>query len=230
MPAPPTFADEVRQWKAYIKCALDHPPLPEAPTHVNAEDSVAEALRPLYRLVFELYATKPESEAFREPLDATAFPGTFSYYETITRPMSLRDVLDRLVAGRYTSTDAALADVDLIWANCEKYNGAASAFTAQAKKCADWLQRAYKAHADAEPAPLARVQRLIDRITQLDSLELLAKIQETVAADDPSLIVDDEVDFGNLKMRLLLKLEDVVARHARPGSAVSRGGRGSPLP
>lgn len=230
MPAPVTFADEVKQWKAYIKCALDHPTLPATPAHEPHEEAVAEPLRPLYLLVLELYTTETDSEVFREPLDATAYPGTYNYYQMIAKPMCLREVLDRFVAGRYATPDAALADIDLIWANCEKYNGAASAFTAQGKKCSEWLQRAYRAHEEAAPAPVARVQRLIERVTQMNSAALLEKIHEAVAADEPSLIVDDEVDFSGLKMKLLLKLEELTASYGRPASAVSRGGRGSPLP
>lgn len=61
----------------------------------------------------------PNSEIFRQPVG----DDVPDYYEVIKDPMDLTTVLSNLGSKKYTSVAKWRADVELIWSNCEMYNG-----------------------------------------------------------------------------------------------------------
>jgi hypothetical protein len=48
--------------------------------------------------------------------------GLEDYPQIIKRPMDLGTVRDRLLANQFTSHQAVLDDIQLIWDNCKQYN------------------------------------------------------------------------------------------------------------
>jgi hypothetical protein len=216
---------EIEYLRGLIKCATNHPPIPPG-IHVKAADKVPKALQRLYGIVYQLYAYEAVSTDFREPVNAVEL-GVFNYHSTVRRPVSLRDVLDGLVAGRYLSEDSAFKDLNLIWANCETFNGRASPFSKNAQACAEWIQRAHQEMTASLPAPQPRLEALVARLEANRSLDLLQKVRDTVEKEDPALLIDDSVEFEGMKMGLLTKIEKIVSDFERPLSA--RGtAQGSP--
>lgn len=226
-----TFSSDISRWRSYIACARDHPSLPVG-QHQFQPDRVADAaMLPLYRVVYQLYTTVSESTHFREPVNALE-SGAFDYYKRIDRPMSLRQVLDQMVGDgrKYSSVQSALADLDTVWANCEKYNGNDPHFTPQARRCRQWLKEKYAEAALNVTADRARVELLLEAIEQQQSDALMLAVHKTIEAMRPDLIHDEEVDMENINVGLLQKLEELV-RNFRPGSSRREaGGRESPRP
>lgn len=126
-------------------------------------------------LVKELF-NKPEAEDFRAPVselwEEEDVPG---YFETISTPMDLRTIHERLEDGfynRYHQTmpfldeDAVLQDVRLVFKNCVAYNEPGSGVSDSAKALLNYVNRTAKTRAAArreeerEKEELARERRL----------------------------------------------------------------------
>jgi hypothetical protein len=225
-----SLRQEILNWKKVIAVAMTHPTLPEG-THLKQLEKVRPELQRLYSLVFQLYTAEDHAVPFREPVNALLLDASVqNYYDRITRPMSLREVLDKLAGGKYETAAAAFSDINLIWANCLTFNGPQHPLSREAEWCRDWLNTQYREVEASMPASVARVERLLQRIQQSRSASLINDIREAVERTDKSLIVDDEIEFGSMQTGLLMKLEDIVAKAERPGSALSRTGRHSPEP
>jgi hypothetical protein len=67
---------------------------------------------------------------FREPVDPYLVPG---YYQFIKKPCDLGTVLGRLENKQYADVDSWERDMDLIWSNAERFNGATSPISQVAK-------------------------------------------------------------------------------------------------
>lgn len=102
---------------------------------------------------------------FNQPVDLSLFP---DYKKIVKQPMDLGTVLARLREGEasgwqhcvYRSADGVLADVSLIWSNCDKFNSTpADAPTRQL--CAE-VKSAFDKRWQAAglPPPSAKAQRL----------------------------------------------------------------------
>ncbi|GAB5362502.1 hypothetical protein AAMO2058_000802500 [Amorphochlora amoebiformis] len=64
----------------------------------------------------------PDSAMFRNPVDYATL-GLWNYPKIITKPMDLNSVLNKTRARGYKDVDDVLQDVDLVFANCERFNG-----------------------------------------------------------------------------------------------------------
>jgi hypothetical protein len=69
----------------------------------------------------------PLSWLFRRPLNEER-DGAPDCYQTVKTPMDLGTVLSLLQSGAYSSAERWQRDIDLIWENCELYNGRDSEF------------------------------------------------------------------------------------------------------
>ncbi|XP_061189439.1 transcription initiation factor TFIID subunit 1-like isoform X1 [Saccostrea echinata] len=59
------------------------------------------------------------------------------YYDVIKKPMDLSSLLKNVQSHKYQTREQFLADVDLIYQNCEKYNGPGSNYTKTALKMSE---------------------------------------------------------------------------------------------
>lgn len=82
--------------------------------------------------------------AFLKPVDVVAF-NIPDYLDIVKQPMDLGTVSQKLEAHHYTSVDAFLADIQLIFHNCYLYNNAQDPVSQDAKKLeevfAKWLEK-----------------------------------------------------------------------------------------
>eukprot|EP00850_Spirogloea_muscicola_P010510 SM000062S19896 [mRNA] locus=s62:202418:203218:+ [translate_table: standard] len=63
-----------------------------------------------------------EAAPFRAPVDPVALD-IADYFDVVDKPMDLGTIRRRLAAGgHYASAAEVRADVDLVWANCRRYN------------------------------------------------------------------------------------------------------------
>ncbi|XP_011186353.2 transcription initiation factor TFIID subunit 1 isoform X5 [Zeugodacus cucurbitae] len=111
------------------------------------------------------------------------------YYTIIKRPMDLETIGKNVEAHRYHSRAEFLADIELIAANCEQYNGSESRFTKNAK---DLLLFAR-----------TQLEEFSDHCTQLE--QNISKVQERARADaelDDTWCGDDQdYDFPHRTSR-----------------------------
>ncbi len=75
----------------------------------NQKNALRNALKALSKI--------PKAEPFLYPVDSTIFP---DYYQLISTPMDIQTINDKV--NTYKNIEDAIADVNLIWGNCRKYN------------------------------------------------------------------------------------------------------------
>jgi hypothetical protein len=82
--------------------------------------------------------------AFLKPVDVVAF-NIPDYLDIVKQPMDLGTISQKLEAHHYSSVDAFLADIQLIFYNCYLYNNAQDPVSLDAKKLeevfAKWLEK-----------------------------------------------------------------------------------------
>lgn len=193
-----------------IECALAHPVLPEGQHVFNRQAELAPGVIELYPLVFKLYTEVSQSRAFRELYDAFG-DGNSAYYKIIVSPMSLRCVLDRIEQGRYSQADQVQRDLDLIWANCEKYNGSTSPLTTEARYCQQWFRNALAAQRDNAPAEAADIKALVEFLEANYSDEVAEKLTEFARTHLPACLnKESDLELSHLKHGEFVKLRDFV--------------------
>lgn len=210
--------DEIVYWIDYIDCALSHPqPLPKGKHVFRSDLSTIPEIRDLYDCLYKLYAEESVSVSFREPVDALEL-SIFNYHTVVTEPMSLRTVLDRIAeGGHYSQASQVLSDVDKIWSNCEKFNGADSAVSQAARKCKALLTKLLERLSDEHYAPPAEVEKLLNVLEGLDE-SVLGEMETYFKNEDPSLILSGgEVDLKSLKVKHIKALNAIVERFANGG-------------
>jgi hypothetical protein len=74
---------------------------------------------------------------FLKPVDAKEAPG---YYESIKNPMSVQDIEQKLKGGQYKDFQNFLTDLNLIPANCQKYNHESSWYWKHAEKLQEFIR------------------------------------------------------------------------------------------
>ncbi|KAH0786329.1 CAMK family protein kinase [Histomonas meleagridis] len=70
--------------------------------------------------ITKILIDNPVSSLFREPVDTDLYP---EYKNYIKHPMDLGTVLSKLNNNKYSSVQQWHSDIELIWSNCEKFNG-----------------------------------------------------------------------------------------------------------
>lgn len=74
----------------------------------------------MYKIVCSMIS-RPESSAFREPVDWKAM-GLLDYLNIVKNPMDLGTIKTKIEASKYNSLDEIASDVRLVWRNCMLYN------------------------------------------------------------------------------------------------------------
>jgi hypothetical protein len=92
--------------------------------------SLAECKR-----ITEILLKSPGCAVFRNPVDPVR-DGIPDYYKIIKQPRDLTTIRRHLDIGIYRSVEEWEADIDLIWANAEKFNGTGSMIHLVAKSMA----------------------------------------------------------------------------------------------
>ncbi|KAF6779989.1 hypothetical protein AHF37_00524 [Paragonimus kellicotti] len=90
----------------------------------------ASRLQRMLCFLIDRLAMQQWAEHFREPVDTEKVVG---YRDIISYPMDLRTLYNRIVSGRYASTQAFLGDFRWIMHNCVVFNGPNSVLTSYAR-------------------------------------------------------------------------------------------------
>jgi hypothetical protein len=107
---------------------------------VSKTAHLAPFLQKAVRLIDDL-SQKPESFAFREPVDAIAL-GVPTYYEVVKNPMDLKTMREKAMESKYADIEAVANDFELIFSNCVCFNSFDSALTNDCKVLQKtWLSR-----------------------------------------------------------------------------------------
>jgi hypothetical protein len=214
----------IQHCKLYMECALGHPAMPVG-EHKKLKDVDMQRLVPevadMYAVVWRLYATNSDSEVFREPVNALLF-GLFDYYKVIKEPMSLRTILDKAATSKYSNAGQVKADLDLIWANCERFNGSDSEITAKARKCAEWVRKTLVEMEDASPISQEAAEMFIERMGQ--NPEHLGSVTDIIEREQPTAIEDGEINVMVLRKSVFNKLTKILEPKTRSRTPV--GGYG----
>lgn len=217
----------------YVECALTHPSIPAGVHQPLAGDELESrvpvpAVRELYPVVYRLYTETSDAAVFREPVNALAF-NIPDYYQIITSPKSLRDVLDAMSSNRYSTRDQVVRELDSIWANAERYNGPKHEFTAQAKRCQEMVRKRLKDIDDGKVVDNAKVQDFISIVEQNGDDDMYNALLDCLRRHAPHLLLEgDEMDLDRLTVGVYERLMAIVqAKTQRPAS---RQGAPSPNP
>jgi WD40 repeat protein len=106
--------DQVSPWDVSVQCSNGEIEEPERPRLSDEEKKrVRDALKGVSRL-------PGVDEFFLLPVDVTKYS---DYATRVEVPMDLSFISDRLEADYYASRFSVVADVKLIYSNCQKYNG-----------------------------------------------------------------------------------------------------------
>lgn len=199
-----------------IDCALGHPVLPVGShTKVDLSDYNLE-IKKIYELLYDMYKDDKDGAVhwFREPLNALA-TGSYDYYTKIPNPMSLRVVLDRCAARKYASEEEVLRDLDLIWKNCEIYNGPNHVAAIDARTCRDKILSRLRVSVD-EAVALQEAFGPVDEA-------ILEKIFE-VAKTEPGVIDAEtgEIELGNVSKLLMKKMFELLNKEQQKRARVEK--------
>lgn len=203
-----------------VECALEQPSIPQGKhhylPHLRAVPEVAE----LYHALYWLYDTVTESVDFREPVNAVAI-GLHNYFRVVTRPMSLRDVLDRIAKGEYSTADQVLDDVEQIWKNCSLYNGADSDFTRRAYQCKRTLYDEIANRKDNRIASQEAQDHVAQLIESANDEEFNNKVLDILSLIAPHIVKDGEVDLTQMTVKVTKEIQAAYQAHVAGG--VKRG-------
>lgn len=206
--------DEIQYWIKYIDCTLKHQhPLPSGKHVYNVDIDTSAEIKALYHCLYKLYTEESRSVSFREPVNAPLL-GVVNYYDVVSTPMSLRNVLDNIATPNYyTSASDVMRDVELIWQNCATYNGAASPLTAEAKKCAAALEKLKSSYADEQMAPADDVNSVAESIEANGDEGMLEELMDYFRREDPSMVEQRDLDLSRLKVKHVRAMRAIVQRY-----------------
>lgn len=216
--------DQAKKVVEQLRCALTHPLLPEGKHRFNSEAKLVPDVAEIYFPLFKLYE-KPDAAAFHEPVNAVEL-GIFTYYDIITDPMSIRDVLDRIEQGEYSNGEQVMQDLEKIWRNCEIYNGVNSEYGQKARQIEKELRAQIERKRDDMKASPAEQESILNRVHVLSEREewVIDEVIQFVGKHSPTSIIDGEVEFSELSVGLIRMLKDFLANiEAKPVASRKRG-------
>jgi hypothetical protein len=207
-------ADKVNFWVRFIDLAVEHPPLPSEDVIGRADAALMQAMVPdvreLYPIVYDLYSGDL-AQIFRNPVYALSEPGVWPYYQTISHPMSLRDVIEKLHSSRYSTCKQVIDDVDLIWSNCATFNGADSTVTQNAKKCQHWFQKKVQDLEETKLVPETELLEFTEFVENHGDENLVRQLTAVVQKYAPHLVDAEESVMMELVPRgLFRRMQDTV--------------------
>lgn len=211
--------EEVNYLLAYIDCALNHHPrpLPSESGHAYRGAAIVgpPEVQDFYHCLYKLYKENRDSENFREPVNALAM-GVFNYYDVVKDPISIRTVLDRLVATEpyYTTVEQIEADVERIWSNAELFNGPQSAVAAKAQACRDSLRQLREDFEDDKIPPEADVVKAFDGVADTQNSDFKSAVERMLRVEYPNLLTPQyEVSVAEIRVRHLKRLQELKDRY-----------------
>lgn len=154
---------------------------------------------------------------FLKPVDAVAL-GLTDYHDIIKKPMDLGTVKKKLDAGLYKSAEAFMAEVELVFQNCYKYNAAGSDVAILAKK----LHKVYSSKLAVMPeedpeeelrlAKQNKKSKKANHVSYEDSSDDDSDDEEDSDDEDSSDDSDDDVDSSDDEDVKIAKLKVLLAR------------------
>lgn len=201
--------EEVEDLLAYIDCALRHPrPLPEGSHVYHSSIAGPPEIADLYHCLYKLYTEGSESDSFREPVNALHYR-IYQYYDIITKPMSLRDVLDRIASGTYyQQVEQVEADVELIWTNAERFNGSESPITKKAHLCRAALAKLREELEGDKLPPEEEAVELVQGIIGMENPDLTEALEHLLTTELREVLTPDmSLDLNMLRVRHLRRIK-----------------------
>lgn len=208
--------EEVDDLLAYIECALRHPrPLPDGSHVYHSSIGGPPEIADLYHCLYKLYTEGSESDSFREPVNALHYR-IYRYYDIITKPMSLRDVLDRIASGtHYQQVAQVEADVELIWKNAEEFNGPASPITQKAHLCRSSLAKLREELEGDKIPPEEEAVDLVNDIVNMQNPDLSAALEHLLTTEFREILTPDmSLDLNMVRVRHLRQIKALRDQYA----------------
>jgi hypothetical protein len=195
-----------------IDAALRQPP--RAPgKHVEQQNvSAVPGVRELYPLLVRLYRDSV-SVLFQEPVNALDHPSTLGYYTVITSPMSLRDILDRIARGEYSTAGQVKDDVALIWANCRQYNGDEFA-QLHVAPCQRKFEKMVQDLEDKKRITSDQQEEIGRFIEECDEA-FSATVMKIIEKFDPTALADGELDLEQVSFGAYREIKERYLRQAK---------------
>lgn len=125
----------------------------------------------------------PLSLAFQRPVDPELDRAP-NYFQVVSHPMDLGTIMRKLEDGEYLSTQEWAEHMNLVWANCMKYNNSNTMVYKEAeilaKKTKQICQRIPKTEHDAWHLKLERLNRKLAKVLATSPTEgcLMPQIHE----------------------------------------------------
>lgn len=212
---PQRAIEDVNALLSYIDCALSHPrPLPEGTHGYHSTLHASQDLKDLYHCLYKLYTEDASSIHFREPVNALTY-NAFTYYQVIRQPMSIREVLDNLSRGHYTSLATAEADVTLIWQNAIQFNGPTSSIAREAEGCQAALKQLREDLENDKLVSAEEASEVMGEILGITHPGIRDELSELLTKRWPHLLTEDqELKMDELRVRHIRKLRELAKRYA----------------
>lgn len=206
--------EQGRQALQRIDAALRQPPRLLG-KHVEQQHfSAVPGVRELYPILTRLYRDS-SSALFQEPVNALEHDSTLGYYTIITSPISLREILDRITRGEYSTADQVKEDVELMWANCKLFNGDAFA-QVHVAPCKQKFDRMLQEQEDKKRITSDQQEEIGQFIEECDEA-FSATVMKIIEKFDPTALADGELDLEQVSYGAYRKIKETYLKQVGGG-------------
>lgn len=203
-----------------IDAALKNPaPFPGVHKLHDAMDAVPE-VREIYPAVFDLYQNTKAS-LFREPVNALELDSLLTYYDTIKEPMSIRDVLERIVKNEYSTAEQVKRDVEQIWRNCEQFNGR-EFFLLHGAPCREYFAEKLRQIEDLKLITPEQQDAIGDWVQRGDE-NFSASVMDIVSRLNANALRDGELFLDSVNVKAYRAIMEVFQKRHGGGGGGKRG-------